>query len=302
MSRAGKRWIWYSLASALLATLGGCTGAPTRPGSPATGSSAKMAAFLTDAPANGVVAFRIDVTGATLVGSDGVSTSITNGVQEIELRHLQLAPTLAFQTSNAPMGNYTSLNIALAHAQITTADAQGNVAVLNANTTPGVRLANVAVSLPINVTLQPNLTSSLMIDFDVQRSLQVDTNGNYIITPELNVEALSNPESLSDLQDAGATIISNPTLNVYTLQLQDTGQIVRIVTGPNTLFATENGQPANLQTGQGVEFDAQLQTDGSFLVSRINTLSSNSLMCFRGVVVGVGSGSAGNAVAIVVQE
>ncbi len=301
MLRAGKRWISYSLASALLMTLGGCTRVPTQPVSPATGSSAKMAAFLTDAPANGIVAFRIDVTGAALVGSDGVSTSITNGVQEIELRHLQLAPTLAFQTSSAPMGNYTSLNMTLANAQITITDNQGNVAVLNANTTPGVWLANVSVNLPINVTLQPNLTSSLMIDFDVQRSLQIDAHGNYIITPELNVDALINPENLSDLQDAGATIISNPTPNVYTLQLQDTGQIVRVVTGPNTLFATQNGQASNLQTGQDVEFDAQLQADGSFLTSRINTLSSNSLVCFRGVVVGVGSGSA-NAVAIVVQE
>ena len=302
MLNTGGRWIRCSLATGLLMILGGCTAAPSKPGAPATVSGGRVAAFLTDAPANGVVAFRIDVTGAALVSSDGVATSITNGVQEIELRHLQLAPTLAFQTSSSPMGNYTSLNMTLANAQITTTDAQGNVAVLNANTIPSVRLADVAVNLPINVTLQPNLTSSLMIDFDVQRSLQVDSNGNYIITPELNVDALSNPENLSDLQDAGATIISNPTTNVYTLQLQDTGQIVRIVTGPNTLFADENGQPSNLQTGQDVEFDAQLQTDGSFLASRMNTISSNSLVCFRGVVVGVGAGSGGNAVAIVVQE
>ncbi|MGB8543319.1 MAG: DUF4382 domain-containing protein [Candidatus Acidiferrales bacterium] len=305
MLTAAGRWIWYSLASALLIILSGCTVAPTQPSTPATASSSKVAAFLTDAPANGIVAFRIDITGATLVGTDGTSTSISNGVQEIELRHLQLAPTLAFQTGSAPMKTYTALNMALANPQITTTDAQGNVTVLNANTVPAVQLANVTVSLPINMTLEANNISSLMIDFDLQRSLQIDSHGNYIITPELNVDAVSNPENLSSLQDAGATILSNPTPDVYTLQLQDTGQIVRIVTGPNTLLANDSRQPANLQTGQDVEFDAQLQTDGSFLASRINTVSSvssNPLLCLRGVVVGVGSGSAGNAVAIVVQE
>jgi hypothetical protein len=301
MLNAGRRWIWYSLGG-LLMVLSGCTEAPTQPSNPAAASGSKVAAFLTDVPANGIMAFRIDITGATLVGSDGFSTNISNGMQEIELRHLQLAPTLAFQTSSAPIGNYTSLNMTLANAQITTADSQGNVAVLNANSTPGVRLANVAISLPINVTLQANNTASLMIDFDLQRSIQIDSSGNYIITPKLKVDAVNNPENLSDLQDAEGTVGSNPTPNVYNLQLEDTGQVVRVMTGPNTLFAAYSGQLANLQSGQDIEFDAQLQTDGSFLASRISTVSTNSLICFRGVVVGVAAGSSGNALEVVVQE
>ena len=134
--------------------LSGCVGVTSQPTRSVSRSNGAVTAFLTDAPADGVVAFNIEVTGAALVSSSGVSTDISPGVQEIEMRHLQLAPTLVFQGSNVPGGNFTALSMTFANPQITLADAQGNVTVLNASSTPSVRLKSVLANQPINLDLQ----------------------------------------------------------------------------------------------------------------------------------------------------
>src|ERR1700733_14388084 len=103
-----------SLVLAIIIGVNGCTRVTGQPTRPATGSSGTVSAFLTDAPADGVVAFSIQVTGVSLVGSNGISTSISRGIQEIEMRHLQLAPTLAFQ-GNVPPGTFTALNMEFAN-------------------------------------------------------------------------------------------------------------------------------------------------------------------------------------------
>jgi hypothetical protein len=292
-----------SLVLAIIVGANGCarvTGQPTRP---ATGSNGTVSVFLTDAPADGVVAFSIQVTGVSLVGSNGASTNISRGVQEIEMRHLQLAPTLAFQSNIVPTGHFTSLNMSFANPQITLADAQGNVTILNANTTPSVHLSNFTINDPINLALQAAASASLAIDFDLRQSLQRDSIGNYVVTPVVSVNIITDSASDQNIENAEGTVVSVSSASSINLQLRDTGRIVNVVTNPGTAFADDAGQATTIEAGQYVAVDAQMQSDGSFLATQVDSVSPNPPLCFSGVVTGIIQDPSGNpSIEIVVQE
>lgn len=298
-----------TVSAALLAALGllglsGCAGITkaTSTTTPAA-SSGSVAAFLTDAPADGVAAFSIQLTGATLVGTNGVSTSISTGVQQIEIRHLVLASTVALQNGGAPSGNYTALNLSFANPQMTLVDASGNVTLLNATTTPSVKLASVTVNAPISMSLAANGAAGLVMDFDLRQSISTDGNGNYVVTPVVNVSNVTDSPTEPNLQNAEGTVVSVPSSNSVNLLLIDTGQVVRLTTNPSTLFSADAGASANVTSGQYIDVDASFQTDGSFLASRVNTVSSNPALCFGGVVTGVTTDGLGNTtLGLVVQE
>jgi uncharacterized protein (DUF1684 family) len=291
-----------SLALVILGGISGCAHVTSPPTHGATGPTGTVSAFLTDAPADGVVAFSIQVTGVSLVGSNGISTSISRGIQEIEMRHLQLAPTLAFQ-GNVPPGTFTALNMAFANPQITLADAQGNVTILNGTTTPSVHLSNFVINDPINVVLQAAASASLAIDFNLRQSLQQDSRGNYTVTPTVSVNVITDSASNQDIENAEGIVVSAPSPNSVNLQLRDTGQVVSIVTSTGTLFADDTGQMGSVETGQFVEVDAQMQSDGSFLATRVDSVSSDPPLCFSGIVAGVIPNPSGNpSIEVVVQE
>jgi hypothetical protein len=291
-----------SLALAILVGINGCARVTGQPTHTATGPTGSVSAFLTDAPADGVVAFSIQVTGVSLVGSNGVSTSISRGVQEIEMRHLQLAPTLAFQ-SNVPAGTFTALNMSFANPQITLADAHGNITILNANTTPSVHLSNFVISDSVTVALQAAASASLAIDFNLRQSLQQDSRGNYLVTPSVSVNVITDSASDQNIENAQGTVVSSPSAGTVNVQLRDTGQIINIVTNTGTLFADDTGPSTAVVTGQFVAVDAQMQTDGSFLATRVDSVSPNPLQCFSGVVAGIIQDPSSNpSIEVVVQE
>jgi hypothetical protein len=287
----------------LVVALSGCAGVASQSTHLASRSSGTVTAFLTDAPADGVMAFNIEVTGAALVSSSGVSADISPAAQEIEMRHLQLAPTLVSQRSNVPSGNFTALSMTFANPQITLADAQGNVTILNASSTPSVRLKSVLANQPINLELQAMGSAHLSIDFDLRRSLQRDTMGNYVVTPTVSATASTDLMPNHNIENGEGTVISIPEPSSLNLQLRDTGQVVRVLTNASTIFADDAGQFTGIETGQEVEINAGLQSDGSFLATRVNWLSPSPLLCFRGVVTGIMQDRSGNtSVGIVVQE
>jgi Domain of unknown function (DUF5666) len=106
-----------------------------------------------------------------------------------------------------------------------------------------------------------------------------------------------------NIENGEGTVISIPEPSSLNLQLRDTGQVVRVLTNASTIFADDAGQFTGIETGQELEINAALQSDGSFLATRVNWLSPSPLLCFRGVVTGIMQDRSGNtSVGIVVQE
>ena len=305
--KAKHRWTASGIALVALTSLTGCATQSTATngtGTPATPTTSTVTAFLTDAPAPGVVAFRVDVTGASLEDSNGAITNLASGTQQVEFRHLELAPTLGFRVGSTATGNFTTLNMSFANPQVTLTDAQGNITILNANTTPSARLTTVTLNQPINASFQPNSIAGLMIDLDLKRSVQIDSRGNYLITPMANLSVMETSQNECSLENVYATVVaSSPASGVVNLQLRDTGQTVAVATGVSTAFAADAGEFSTLQAGQSVEVSAHLQSDGSFMADRIDAISSSSQSSFRGVVTGISQDSTGKmSLTLVAQE
>jgi hypothetical protein len=299
-------WMGVLVAAGTMAGLTGCgVGANgNQPAlSPSNGvSSGSVTGFITDAPVAGVVAFQIDMTGATLTDVQGRRTNLTNTVQGIEVRHLELSPTLAFQGVSAPSGNYVAMNLTFANPQLTLTDARGNVTQLNNTTTPSVRLAHVSLNQPVALNLAANSNAGLMIDFDLHQSLSVDANGNYVIDPIVKLGLPGTQATLSpNLTNAAGTIISIPAAGVFDLQLRDGGQKARITTDSSTQFTGTNGQFSSLQVGQAIEVAARFQSDGTFAATRIEAAFDPSLS-LQGVVTSVSHDTEGNASLEVVAQ
>jgi len=299
-------WMGVLVAAGTMAGLTGCgAGAngnqPILPSSSGV-SSGSVTGFITDAPVAGVVAFQIDMTGAALTDVQGHRTNLTNTVQEIEVRHLELSPTLAFQSVSAPGGSYTALNLTFANPQLTLSDAQGNVTQLNSTTTPSVRLAHVSLNQAVALNLAANSNAGLMIDFDLHQSLSVDANGNYVIDPVVKLGVPGTQATLSpNLTAAAGTILNIPAAGVLDLQLRDSGQKARITTDSNTQFIGTSGQVSSLQVGQPIEVAARFQSDGTFSATRIEAISDPSLS-LQGVVTSVNHDADGNASLEVVAQ
>jgi hypothetical protein len=305
--RAKYRRTASGIALVALISLTGCATqqtSTTGTGTPATPTTSTVTAFLTDAPAPGVVAFRVDVTSASLEDSNGAITNLASGTQQVEFRHLELAPTLGFRVGSTATGNFTTLNMAFANPQVTLTDAQGNITILNSNTTPSARLTTAALNQPINASFQPTSIAGLMIDLDLKRSVQIDSRGNYLITPMADLSVMEASQNECSLENAQATVVSSsPASGVVKLQLRDTGQTLAVATGVSTAFAADSGEFSSLQAGQSVEVTAHLQSDGSFMADRIDAISSSSQTSFRGVVTGVSQDSAGKmSLTLVAQE
>jgi len=305
--KAKYRWTASGIALVALISLTGCATQPTATngtGTPATPTTSTVTAFLTDAPSPGIVAFRVDVTGASLEDSNGAITNLASGTEQVEFRHLELASTLGFRVGSSATGNFTTLNMSFANPQVTLSDAQGNITILNANTTPAARLTTVTLNQPITASLQSNSIAGLMIDFDLKRSIQIDSRGNYLITPMANLSVMEPSQNECNLENAQGTVVSSsPASGIVNLQLRDTGQTVAVATGVSTLFAADAGELSSLQSGQSIEVNAHLQSDGSFMADRIDAVSSSSQSSFRGIVTGVSQDSAGKmSLVLVAQE
>jgi Domain of unknown function (DUF4382) len=103
------------LVLALVALLAGCGGGMSNPAvQPQSGT-----VFLTgtDAPLEGVVSFKVDITGMTVTDANHNSQSVTTGTQTVDFARLNGLHTL-LDINTIPAGTYTSVTVMLANPQI----------------------------------------------------------------------------------------------------------------------------------------------------------------------------------------
>ena len=299
--------------------LAGCGGgsAPA-----ASNPTPNVTMLLQDAPANGVAAFRIDVTAVAFNTASGQAVALSNPEQSLELRHLQLSPTVAVEGFTSQAGAYKSLTLTLANPQLTVLNGSGQIVRLNSQTSPSARLASGNVTIPLNVTLGNSDHIQLMLDFDVAHSLSTDSHGNYIITPVIQAGVLGGPPP-AKLRGALATVVATffngpnvlsqvPINNLaggtssqqfFEVQLQDSGQAIPVTVDSSTVIDAAIGSMSKLRLGQLIYVSADVQDNGTFRASSIAAGPSNSSLHYQGLVTGVQKqGSSSSLFNFVVQN
>jgi hypothetical protein len=250
------------LTIAATACMAGCSAGSGSAPSTSSGTTPEQTGSVyvlgTDAPLPSVVSFSVNVQSITL--SDGTSTpvSILNGAQTVDFARFNGLNTL-LDFNSIPTGTYTTATISLGSATLgylnTTPGAAPTIASMPAMLTQSVVTINLASPFVVNA----GDMDALRFDFDLHKSVQVDSNGQITgqVTPTLDLKALSasDPERYIDEFDAGVVsidtgnnsfVIQGPHGRSYTVQLSS-----------NTGFEN-NESIANLTTS------SIIQVSGSF--------------------------------------
>jgi hypothetical protein len=292
MAKASSRILRLSCLPIAWAVIG-CAGAVQQKTPPPPGPTGTVAAFVTDSPASGVVSISLLVSGASLADSAGTNTPIVSSTMQPEFRHLELAPTVMVQAPNIPTGSFSSLALTLANPQISISDSTGTVTQLSGSTIPSVKLANSGLNLPVSLSVAANSLIGMQLDLDVARSLSVDASGNYVINPVINVTVVSGTQSELDLVDTAGTVSALST-NSFTVQLLPNAGTATVNTDSSTLWSSDIGQFANLQAGQTIEMNAEMQSSGSYLAKFIGSSTANLPTTYEGLLTEVSQDSSGN--------
>jgi Domain of unknown function (DUF4382) len=163
----------------------------------------------TDAPAAGVVSFAVQVQSVNAIDSSGNSVSLVSGSPTVDFARYNGLQTL-LDLNAVPVGTYNSVQITLGTATIGYLDTQAGAA-------PTVQTEAATLSTSTNnVTLQTPLVVSqtgpvgLRVDFDLYKSIQVDSNGQITgdVTPTFNVKAVASSDAGGHIDDFDAAVVS----------------------------------------------------------------------------------------------
>lgn len=280
-----------------LEALTGCGGggmtAQSSPSTPVTTTpqSTTLTVLVKDAPADNVGALAMNFSGVQLQGTGTAAVTLSGGDQALELRHLELAPTVAFVGSPTSVSNYDSLNVALDSPELTVTNTDGTVQRLSSATTPSVRLASNSVKVAMPSTMYG--MDTVVLDFDIAKSISTDAYGNYIITPTITAEAAtSNPTVL--VPGLVGNIVGNSG-GQLSVQLEN-GVPATFVMDAATVYSSGVSGAEGLASGQSVEVDAAVLSDGRLSAQYVRTPIKDTRLREAGVVTAVTTDSAGNEI------
>ncbi|MGA2649231.1 MAG: DUF4382 domain-containing protein [Terracidiphilus sp.] len=216
-SRTQLRILPLALASlaavALVAT--GCSaggGSSSNPTSPTvvTGSSYVVG---TDAPMASVVSFAVQLESVEAIDSNNNGHPLISGTPTVDFARFNGLQTL-LDMNDVPVGTYNSVQITLGTATLgyLNVPASGAPTIVTEAATLSTSTVTVNLTKPLIIT-QAGAPSGLRMDFDLHKSIQVDSNGNITgdVTPTFDVTSVANtdPGGYIDCFDAAVVSVSS---------------------------------------------------------------------------------------------
>jgi uncharacterized protein DUF4382 len=225
------KWLSGLFALALIAFAVGCGAGNMSTPPVAQLQSGTVFVSGTDAPLQGVVSFKVVIMGISVAEGTGTPMTVTTGQQTVDFARLNGMHTL-IDMNSIPTGTYDTVIVALANPEIdflnvtnpqTSPPTRPTISSYTSTTTPAATLSTstVTISLSNPLTVTAGQVIGLGFDFNIQKSLAVDMNGQITgaINPTLSVNAItpSDADAYIDEFIAGVTTV-NATGNSFTIQ------------------------------------------------------------------------------------
>jgi Domain of unknown function (DUF4382)/Domain of unknown function (DUF5666) len=234
---------------ALAAT--GCTNGMVTTGTTTGGATGSAFVVGTDAPVAAVTSFSVQIMGINAINSDNVSVPLMSGQPTVDFARYNGLQTL-LDMNDVPTGTYNSVVISLGTGTIGYLNTTAGSAPTIATEPAAFSSTSVTVTLdkPLVVT-QNGSPAGLRVDFDLRKSIQVDSNGNITgaVIPTFNINSV-------EPSDGGGHI---DTFIAGVLSVDTTGQSF-VVTGPHGENFT-------------IDVNGQTEWDGDASLSALNTSS-----------------------------
>ncbi len=202
-------------ASLLVAGCGGSSTAAT-----VTGPAGPAFVVGTDAPMASVTSFAVQLQSVDAIDASGNSVSLVSGSPTVDFARFNGLQTL-LDMNDVPAGTYTNVQIALGPATIgylNTGSGAPTIGTMNANLSTST--VNITLPSPLVVT-QTGAPVGLHLDFDLRKSIQVDTNGNITgqVAPVFDVNAVANNDPSAYIDEFNAAVVSvNASAQSFVIQ------------------------------------------------------------------------------------
>ena len=278
---------------------GGGAGASNPPANPTPNPAGKTVVQVNmgDSPADWMLAFSMNISSMTLTSSNG-TVSVVSSPTPMEMLHLMgMMQPLAMV--NAPQGTYTGASITIASASVMYMDPTTKAPVQA--TIPGPMTGSISFTSPITVGSTP---MAMGFDLDLASSVSMGTNGNLSMNPIFHVTSgTQGSGNTTDPAYGGIRqmmgMISSVSGNSFVMTSMQAAQNFTFGTNSSTVFS---GTSMNsMGNGMLVVVDATLQSDGSLLCTRLQSMMNSGGVMGGGIITGV-AGSPPNSLTMIMQN
>ncbi len=267
----------FCLLSLALTSLivAGCGGAITQ--DTATGGVSGPAFVVgTDAPLASVTSFNVQVMNVTATTSGGTTVSLLSGSPTVDFARFNGLQTL-LDMNDVPVGTYTNVAITLGPATIGYLNTVAGSAPTIQTQAATLTSSTINITLPSPLVVSQSAPVGLHMDFDLHKSIQVDSNGQItgMVTPTFNVNAVGPTDSGAYIDEFDAAVVSvNPSAQSFVIQGPHGRNFTINVTG-NTLW-DNNESISQLTTSSIVQVSGELdRADATLDADEVAILSQD---------------------------
>lgn len=270
------------LSAVLTVVLSACSSNATNTGTTPTANT-PVQINIGDSPSDSLLAFSMNITSMSLTRSNG-AVGVISTPMPMEMMHLMgtMQPIAMIPT---PQGTYTGASISIGSATVMYMDPTFGVPVQA--TIPGPISANVSFSSPVTVGSTP---MAIGLDLNLASSVMMSATGAFSMTPVFNVtvgaQGSGNPRDPSNGGIDGLMgMISAVSGSSFTMTSMQAAQGFTFATNSSTVF--DGTSMSTMTSGMLVLVDATLQSDGTLLASRVQSMMGAGGVMGGGIITAV---------------
>jgi hypothetical protein len=234
-------------------------------------------AFLigTDAPMPSVTSFSVQINSINATTTTGTSVSLLSGTPTVDFARFNGLQTL-LDMNDVPAGSYTGVTITLGPATISYLNATSGAPTVT--TEPAtLTTSTLTYTVPTPIVVAQAEPAGLHLDFDLRKSIQVDSNGQItgVVAPTFNVSTVGPSDSGAYIDEFDAAVVSvNNTTQSFVIQGPHGREFTVNITG-NT--AWDNSESiTQLSTSSIVQISGTLdKADATIDADEVAILSQN---------------------------
>jgi hypothetical protein len=247
-------------------------------------STTPVQVSLGDAPSDWIMAFGMTVNSITLTGADGSAMNVVPTPAPMEMMQT-MATVQPISAMAVPQGTYTQATVTFSAVTMGYLDPASHTYLQK--TLAGPFTATVPFSPNLTVGTSP---MALNFDMNMGSSVTIDGSGNVILTPVMTA-AMGSPSGTGSNPWQGTMqhhvgSVSSVSGAQFTMGSMMGIQQVTFMTNASTQFVgTGLTGMGSMTTGMMVAVDAALQSDGSYLAQRVESMGTGATGMMGGGMV-----------------
>jgi FtsH-binding integral membrane protein len=264
------------LALCIIAVL--CVGCGTTAATTANPQTATAPAFIigTDAPLPSVTSFSVEIQSIDAVTTSGTSVPLLSGSPTVDFARFNGLQTL-LDMNDVPVGTYSSIVVTLGPATLGYLNVVAGSAPTIATEPAVLSTSTITTTLSTPLVVATSGPVGLHLDFDLHKSIQVDSNGQITgnVTPTFNLNVVDPSSSGAYIDEFDAAVVSvNTTAQSFVIQGPHGRNFTVNVNGQTEW--SNNESLSSLSTSSIVQLSGDLdRADATIDADDVSILSQN---------------------------